>query len=55
MLGRPAARPRRLRARHARALAAAVTAVAALVVAANAGPSGTTAPEPVRQVAAQDR
>jgi hypothetical protein len=55
VLGRPAARPARLRARHVRGLAAAVIAVAALVGAANAGPSGTTAPEPVEQVTAQDR
>ncbi|MEU5087031.1 hypothetical protein [Streptomyces sp. NPDC021356] len=55
MLGRPVAPPGRIRARHVRAVGAALVAVAALVAAANAGPAGTTDPDPVRQVAVQDR
>ncbi|GHF68819.1 hypothetical protein GCM10018787_16450 [Streptomyces thermodiastaticus] len=57
MLGRSATelRPGRLRTHHIRGLTAAVIAVTALVVAANAGPSDTHAPDTVQQVAAQDR
>ncbi|MFH8219498.1 hypothetical protein ACH4C2_09470 [Streptomyces sp. NPDC018057] len=55
MSGRPVARPGRVSARHVRGLGAAVVAVAALVVAANAGPAPTTDPDPGRQVAVQGR
>ncbi|WP_316739267.1 hypothetical protein [Streptomyces sp. MK7] len=55
MPGHTVARRGRISTRHIRGFGAALIAVAALVAAANAGPAPTADPQPVQQVAVQDR